>query len=424
MNAEGHVPMYEVNGGIPLEGSVKIQGSKNAVLPIIAATLLVDGEVCLLGCPRIKDVMIMLGILQKLGGTWEWQGDCLRICTQNINNTKVDAYLSAQCRASVLYMGALLGRHKSVILPESGGCAIGKRPINIHLDGMERLGVRVSYEEEHIVMNGEQMVPITYHMAFPSVGATQNMILASVMLPGITKIYNGAREPEVCYLCDFLRKCGASIQGEGSACIYIHGGNGLSGCEFNIPGDRIVAGTYLAMGVVTGGNVEIKHIRTEELSRLLYEFKKMGCRIRTEEDKVYLYRDVNKPLRAIECIYTQPYPGFPTDMQSQWMVCQSIAQGKSKIVERIFENRFGIAEQLCKMGADIVIRDDTACITGVRKLQGTQVEGKDLRGTAALLVAGVAAEGVTTIYGDTYAERGHEDLVRDMCSLGVRIKKR
>ncbi len=415
--------MYVIHGGNTIEGKVRVQGAKNTVLPILAAALLLSEPVTLKGCPRISDVYTMLALIEQLGGAWSWRGEILTVDGTGIKNWEVDGLLAQECRASILFMGALLGREKKVRIHSPGGCAIGKRPINIHVEGMKQLGAKVREEEDFIHVSGERMQSGTFHMKFPSVGATQNLILSCVKLPGITKLYNGAREPEVVYLCDFLRKCGAKIQGERTDCIVIQGVKRLKGVSYEIPGDRIVGGTYLTMAAASGGSAQIEHVQLWEIESLLFLLERMGCSIYRNQKSVILYRNPKNRLKSVEQLYTQPFPGFPTDMQSQWMVAAAVARGKSKVCEKIFENRFQIVDPLKQMGANIHVEQDTAFIEGVESLSGCEVWGKDLRGACALMVAGAVAKGTTLVHGQKYIDRGHEDIVRDFKLLGVKVKQ-
>lgn len=416
--------MYVIHGGNIIEGKVRVQGAKNTVLPILAAALLLSEPVTLKGCPRISDVYTMLSLIEQLGGKWNWKGEVLTVDGSEIENWEVDGLLAQECRASILFMGALLGKEKRVRIHRPGGCAIGKRPINIHVEGIKKLGAKVREESDFIQVNGERMHSASYRMEFPSVGATQNLILCCVKLPGITRIYNSAREPEVVYLCDFLRKCGAKIQGEGTGSIVIQGVRRLKGISYEIPGDRIVGGTYLTMAAAAGGSAEIEQVHPWEMESLLFLLERMGCHIYRKDKGIILRRDPQTRLKAVEQLFTQPFPGFPTDMQSQWMAAAAVAEGESRVTERIFENRFQIVEPLKQMGANIEIENDTACIKGVDCLSGCEVWGKDLRGACALMVAGAAAKGTTLVHGQKYIDRGHEDIVRDFRQLGVKVCKR
>ena len=415
--------MYVIHGGNIIEGKVRVQGSKNTVLPILAAALLLSEPVTLKGCPKIADVFTMLSLIERLGGTWSWNGDLLTVDGTKIENWEVDGLLAQECRASILFMGALLGKEKRVRIHKPGGCAIGKRPINIHVEGLKKLGAEVREELDFVQVSAKHMHSGSFKMEFPSVGATQNLILCCVKLPGVTRIYNAAREPEIVYLCDFLRKCGAKIQGERTGSIIIEGVKRLKGISYEIVGDRIVGGTYLTVAAAAGGSVEIEHVQPWEMESFLFLLERMGCHVYRAKESIRICRDPKVRLKAVEQLFTQPFPGFPTDMQSQWMVAAAMADGKSKVTEKIFENRFQIVEPLKQMGADIQVEKDTACIQGVENLTGCEVWGKDLRGACALMVAGAAAQGTTFVHGQKYIDRGHEDIVRDFRQLGVKCER-
>lgn len=413
-----------IHGGITLQGQVRIQGSKNAVLPIMAASLLTNGVCSMENCPRLRDVYLMQILLKSLGCKVVWEKDRLKI-----DASKVDM-LHALCgmpgeavtgmRSSVILLGALLGRVGEVFLEYPGGCVIGKRPIDIHMDALRQMNV--SFEETaqgiHAFTRKLKGADITLRM--PSVGATENVILAAVCAEGVTMLHGAAREPEVACLCEFLNKCGAGIEGAGSDTLKITGQRSLTGCDFRIPGDRIVAGTYLCACMAAGGEVLLRDAPVVHMRSVLLAAEKMGAGI--QETKEGIYVQMHERPKALSQLVTQPYPGFPTDMQSLFLTVCTLAEGETLIRETIFENRFHTVDALNAMGADITKLDaESVRIKGVEKLHGTTMEAAELRGGAALIVAGAAAEGATVVDGGRYIERGYENICRDLRELGVRI---
>jgi UDP-N-acetylglucosamine 1-carboxyvinyltransferase len=415
----------EVIGGKQLKGELKIQGSKNAALPIIAATILNKGITILKNCPKILDVIHMVQILEELGCKTSWDQDTLFIDSTIVTSTSVSEESVSKMRSSILYMGALLGRFHEVTIAYPGGCSIGKRPIDYHLNAIKKMNVEQEFsgKDNNIIhCYTEGIVGSDIFLEFPSVGATQNAILAAVLSKGVTRIYNAAREPEVTELCNYLNEAGARICGKGTAFIVVEGVRQLHDVEFTLSPDRIVAGTYMAAIAATGGeavfiNTPIRHL--ESVIRIL---RKIGCNIEDTEDTVQI--SMKQRPQPIELLKTQPYPGFPTDMQSQMMSILCRAEGKSTIIEEIFESRYQNVDDLRKMGAIISLeeKEKKAIITGVNELHGAVVDAHDLRGGAALIIAGLAAQGTTIIRGATYIERGYEDICRDLTKLDATIR--
>lgn len=410
-----------IEGFHRLEGEVKIQGSKNAALPMMAAAILCKGEVILHHCPDIIDVHLMKEIIKGLGGKACYEKDTMYLdCTQ-IENIRIPKEQAKKMRSSIVLMGSLLGRKKEVCMPWPGGCVIGKRPIDLHLLALEKMGA--AFLEEKEGLKGETKGLTGAKIVFPkvSVGATQNAILAATLAKGITVLKNCACEPEIQWLCDFLKKGGAKIHFAAERTIQIEGVEELASIEYEVPSDRIVAGTYLCAGAITRSDICLVGAPKEEIGAILSLYQKMGGQYEWIGGKLSLCsRGIQFP---VEFQKTEVYPGFPTDLQSPLMAVLSTIQGKSCLVETIFEDRFRIAKELRKMGAEIRVNGKRAEIFG-KKLYGANVEAQELRGGAALVLAGLAAEGVTTVRNIKYIERGYEDICRDLTALGAVMERK
>lgn len=409
-----------ISGGIPLQGEVEIQGSKNAVLPILAATVLHQGISRLVGCPKILDVLHMSEILEALGCVVTWEDKSLIVDATTISKNAVIGEIAKKTRASVLFLGALLGRNNAAIVSYPGGCSIGKRPIDLHLKAFEKLGVFAKEDADVLYCDVAKLKGNRIHLSFPSVGATENILLAAVRAEGETNIYNAAKEPEIVALCEFLVLAGAKISGIGTSHIKVQGVEMLHDVTYKVTPDRIVAGTYLTAVAGVGGNVVLHGVYEKDVRAIVKVLRKSGCTIDFTGEHCLIRR--GKRLRSIMKLETKPFPGFPTDMQSQFMSILTTAMGESRIVENIFEARFLVADELVKLGANIEVnRNNTAIIHGVKRLHGGSVEGKDLRGAAALVIAGLMAEGNTCISGMEYVERGYENICADLTCLGAKI---
>lgn len=415
----------EIIGGEQLKGELKIQGSKNAALPVIAATILNKGTTILKNCPKILDVFAMVEILEELGCKTVWEGNTLIVDSTTITSTKVSEEAVRKMRSSILYLGALLGRCHEVTIAYPGGCSIGKRPIDFHLNAIKKMNVHQEFldkEETIIHCNTNEIIGNDIFLEFPSVGATQNAILASVLSTGVTHIFNAAREPEVIELCNYLLEAGARICGKGTAFLEIEGVKRLHSVEYTLSSDRIVAGTYMTAIAASNGEALLTDVPVRQLDSTIRILRKTGCKVEIDGDccKVSMKQ---RPI-PIELLKTQPYPGFPTDMQSQMMTVLCLAQGRSTIVEEIFESRYQIVPELRKMGANISVEEhgSKAIISGVKRLYGNIVKAHDLRGGAALVMAGIAAEGTTIIREATSIERGYENICRDLAALGANIR--
>lgn len=410
-----------IRGGVRLQGKVKVQGSKNAALPILAATILAEGESCLKDCPKISDVYRMLRLLQSLGGHVHWEGDGVCVSTGSIITQDMPADAITGMRSSLCLLGALLARCGSIVMEYPGGCVIGKRPINLHLQALEQMGVRFHEEGDRICGQAPQgLQGAEIFLALPSVGATENILLAAVTARGCTRIQGAAREPEVEALCRYLNACGARIDGIGSSCLEIQGVRRLHGATYRIPTDRIVAGTYLYAALGTRGCILLEQAPCQHMHGVIRLAERMGaiCQVTGEG----LYVQSLGELVSPGLIHTGVYPGFPTDMQSIVLAVSTMASGETRIEERIFENRFRVAQPLRQMGADIRQTDSNSLwVGGGCRLHGERVEACELRGGAALVVAGLMAEGETVVTGCEYIERGYENICKDLRELGARI---
>lgn len=425
-----------VHGGISLQGQVGIQGSKNAVLPILAATLLTDGISVLENCPKLTDVENMQTLLRGLGCMVTWDKDKLKVDTTGVNGicmcestakSAISSMVSGVCheavrgmRSSVFLLGAMLGRMGEALLEYPGGCVIGKRPIDLHLQALKQMNVEFEEKSYGIYASTTGLKGAEINLSMPSVGATENVILAAVLAEGTTVVCGAAREPEITALCQFLSMCGADIAGAGTDMLVIKGVKTLHGTAFFVPGDRIVAGTYLCACLAASGEVLLKNAPVDEMAQVISLAREMGASCQKTESGLYVQR--YESLKAVPKIVTAPYPGFPTDMQSQFLVVSALAKGKCLVEETIFENRFHIVPDLQTMGANIKMLDaGHLLVEGVEELHGFTVEAKELRGGAALVIAGAAAKGETVVDNCHYIARGYENICRDLRELGVRI---
>ncbi len=410
----------QIHGGVALQGKVRIQGSKNAALPILAATLLSKEESYIRNCPKIADVYGMISLLRSLGCYVRWEESGIRINANRIHCGNMPREAVMNMRSSICLLGALLGRCGEVVMEYPGGCVIGERPIDLHLSALSKMGVQFLEKQGRIIATAKELKGANIHLPIASVGATENILLTAVKAKGITVIHGAAREPEVVALCEYLVNCGADIKGIGSSTICITGEKKLSGADYMVPADRIVAGTYLFATIVTGGNVLLEGAPCTQLKAVIQLAEKMGARCTNTEEGLYV--QMNKKPIAVPWLQTAPYPEFPTDLQSVALVAMTRAEGQCQIEETIFENRFRVVEPLIKMGANITVLDEhKAIVTGVDRLQGAVVEAKELRGGAALVLAGLAAEKETIITGCKYIYRGYENICKDLRELGARI---
>ncbi|MDE7334150.1 MAG: UDP-N-acetylglucosamine 1-carboxyvinyltransferase [Lachnospiraceae bacterium] len=410
-----------IRGGNALFGETKIQGSKNAVLPVMAAALLIQ-DVCIIeNCPRISDVYHMQQLLESIGCRVGWAEETLTIDARNISHDTMSGDNVTGMRSSITLLGAMLGRVGEVTMAYPGGCVIGERPIDMHLNALRKMGVAI-YEKEgcFTARAGKRLEGTVIRFPISSVGATENVILAAVTAKGVTVLQNAAKEPEIVTLCEFLRNAGAVIEGIGGSVLIIQGGHKLHGIKFRIPADRIVAGTYLFSVLGTGGNVFLEDAPTAQMRSMLHVAEEIGAQIHVTSEGIHVIADENR--RAVPYLKTEIYPGFPTDMQSPLMAVLTTAQGVSVIEETIFEDRFHIIEQLKKMGACIEQQGKRqAAVVGVDSLLGCEVTARELRGGAGLVIAGCMALGETIIRNRHFIERGYEDICRDYKNLGADI---
>ncbi|MDD3831930.1 MAG: UDP-N-acetylglucosamine 1-carboxyvinyltransferase [Clostridia bacterium] len=408
-----------VRGGTKLQGELEVYNAKNCVLALLAASILTEEKVILHKCPMIADVYSMIKILDDIGVKVEWQNDSLLIDSQLLNRYEISPNYAKEVRSSIFLMGSILGRLKKVNAVFPGGCDIGLRPIDLHLKGLRALNISIQEYGGYLYCDGQSAHGGAVHLDFPSVGATENIILASVLLDGITVITNVAKEPEIVALQDFLVAMGAHISGAGTSTIVVEGVKKLHGVEFTPIPDRIIAGTYLIAGAFTGGDLLIKNCRPQDMKALISKMDDCCGRITEYHDCIHI-KSVPRPT-SIKAIETQPFPGFPTDLQTQILALQTISNGVSMIVENIFETRFKHVAELTKLGADIVVRDRVALVRGVKTLRGAEVFAHDLRGGAALVLAGLRAEGQTVINNIRHIDRGYYKLDEALNSVGADI---
>lgn len=406
-----------------LTGSVRVSGAKNSALKLVAAALLGQGRTVIKNVPLISDISIMSDVLRNLGAEIERDGHMLVVDTSNVSSCKTSYNLVSKMRASISVLGPLVGRFGRAEVAMPGGCQIGARKIDMHLVGMQQLGVQFENDHGFLVATS----PNGLHggnilLEFPSVGATENTMMAAVVAEGITTIDNAAREPEIEDLANMLNAMGAKVHGAGTPCITIEGVplSSMHPCEHTTVGDRIEAGTFLVGGALMGGPLTVEGVNPEHLRMAIMKLRGMGCEVTTTKDSVTVSR--NKPLKAVD-IQTLPHPGFPTDLQAQFMLLATLAQGNSIITENVFENRFMVAAEMRRMGADITIDDHHAFVRGVSMLQGADVKATDLRAGAALVLAGLFAEGTTQVHEIRHIDRGYEDYVGKLTQLGAKVER-
>ncbi|HEY8347122.1 MAG TPA: UDP-N-acetylglucosamine 1-carboxyvinyltransferase [Symbiobacteriaceae bacterium] len=417
---------YVITGGVRLQGRVKVSGAKNAALPILAAALLTSGEAIIHNMPAIRDVAVMAEILRRLGAKVE-ETPCpdgsrtFRVVSDGLSSLEVGADFTREMRSSIFLMGPLLARVGKVRISYPGGCAIGPRPIDFHLRGLQQMGARIEERFGYI----EAVVPgrlqgTEIYLDFPSVGATENLMMAAVLAEGTTVIRNAAREPEIVDLQNFLNRMGARVRGAGMDVIRIQGVQKLGSVEHTVIPDRIEAGTFLAAAAITGGDVTVDHMIPEHVDAICAKLREMGTILHEGVDSI---RAIGPARLKATDLKTLPYPGFPTDMQPQMMALMSVAEGTSIITETIFENRFKVAEELRRLGANIKVEGRTAVIKGVPRLTGATVDCPALREGMALVLGGLAAEGTTTIEEIVHIDRGYHNLEEKLRGLGAQITR-
>ena len=409
-----------IEGGRALKGQITVRGAKNAALPILAGTMLIPEPVRITNCPRLTDVENMVGLLKALGCRTKWDGDVLLIDASSARTAELPEGLAGSIRSSVFLLGPLLGRFGAAEAPYPGGCDIGNRPVDLHLKGLRAMGVRVD-EASGRIRCLERPKGTEIALEYPSVGATENLLMAACGAEGDTILVNPAREPEIDDLMVFLNGAGFELKREGSSRIRIRGGRRGRATAHSLLPDRIEAGTYLVAAAITGGHLVLRGGRKEHLSALLTALKEAGCRIRAEGTDL----DIEGPERPRELrrLVTLPYPGFPTDMQSQVFALCTVARGTSVLEENVFEDRFRHGAELRRMGADCDLRGRAAVIRGVKSLHGAQVTARDLRGGAALVLAGLRAEGITVVEEAERIDRGYMDFAATLRSVGAAIRR-
>lgn len=412
---------YIINGGNKLYGSVEVQTAKNSVLPILAATVLTDDKVKILNAPNITDVKNMAKILSKLGCKVTFEGGNIVVDGSRADCYEIPRQLAHELRSSVFLLGSVISRFHTAKIAYPGGCDIGLRPVDLHLAGLKRLGVEIEEEKGYIICKCEKLKGNEIMLDCPSVGATENLMLAAAKAEGSTVIKNAAREPEIEDLQRLLNCMGANVRGAGSGTIVIEGVNELHGCEFLPIPDRIEAGTFLIATAMCGGEVELRRVCAENISSLLHKLRENGCKIHLNNDKIIL--ENHKRLTSVKSVETQPYPGFPTDLQAQITALCCICRGQSIITENLFETRFKYVPELRKMGADVTVINRNAFVRGVEKFNGATVVAHDLRGGAALVSAALAAEGRSEVLDISHIDRGYGSFEYKLRSLGGDISR-
>lgn len=412
---------YIMKGGNPLVGEVTISGAKNAALGILTAAIMTDDNVIIENLPDVRDINVMLEAIQEIGAVVErLDRHTVKINASNIGEVSVDDEYIRRIRASYYFIGALLGKYKSAQVPLPGGCNIGSRPIDLHLKGFRALGADISVERGAVVAHAIDLVGAHIYLDKVSVGATINVMMAAVLAEGRTTIENAAKEPHVVDVANFLNSMGANIKGAGTDIIRIRGVRKLHGTEYSIIPDQIEAGTFMCAAAITRGDVMVKNVIPKHLEAISAKLMEIGCEVVEFDDAV---RVVGKPSQFHTNINTLPYPGFPTDMQPQITVTLALAKGTSIVTESIFENRFKYVDELARMGGNIKVEGNVAVIDGVKGFSGASVNAPDLRAGAALVIAGLAADGYTTVDEIGYIQRGYECFEEKLRMLGAVIEK-
>ena len=417
--------ILRINGEHELLGSVSVHGAKNSVLPIIAASIIAGGETVLHNCPNLSDVGAAIKILRHLGCSAYREGGSVIINSATISRSDIPHELMREMRSSVIFLGAILARTGEAKLSMPGGCELGPRPIDLHVNALEQLGAEITESGGNILCTAKKMRGARLNLSFPSVGATENAMLAAAFADGTSVITNAAREPEIEDLQRYLQALGIDVNGAGSSTICVRGNDDVtavkSGVEHRVIPDRIVASTLMAAAAVTKSDVELTDVVPAHFTAVTNTLREMGCRIETGDNTVRIRSDGR--LKSVRPIKTEPYPGFPTDAQPQLMAAATRAEGTTVFVENIFENRYRHAGELRRLGADIVTEGRAAMVTGITKLHGAQVVATDLRGGAALLVAALCAEGTTEISELSHIDRGYDNIEQTLRALGADIAR-
>ncbi len=411
-----------INGGIRLNGKATVHGAKNSALPILAATLAVDGVSVIHNCPDLSDVRASLKILSSLGCKCSRNGSTVTVDAQNICGCEISESLMREMRSSIIFLGAVASRSGMAKLTAPGGCEIGPRPIDLHLSAMRELGAEIDISDGCINCDCNRLKGSKIVLPIPSVGATENIMIAAATAVGTTQVVNAAKEPEIRDLADFLNAAGADISGAGEGDIIINGVKCLHSAEHTVIPDRILTATYMSAVAITGGDALVCDIRREHIEAICAEYKKLGCRLRFSGNDLRI--TAPNRLSRLKTVRTHYYPGFPTDAGPMLAATTTVARGTSVFVENVFENRFKFADELNRLGADIKVEGRTAVVDGVEQLYGARVKCTDLRGGAALMVAAFAAKGETVIDDIYHIERGYENAEQGFASLGADIKRR
>jgi UDP-N-acetylglucosamine 1-carboxyvinyltransferase len=413
----------KIRGGKALQGTVAVSGSKNAALPILISCLL-NGEKCVFRrVPNLQDIRTVIKLLSQMGVEVkdELRSNRVELKAARLSSTEAPYDLVRTMRASVIVLGPTLARFGKAKVSLPGGCAIGARPINFHLAGLERLGAEIQLEGGYVIASAKRLVGNSVAFEFPSVGATEHLMMAAALAQGESVLKNCAREPEISDLARALRAMGVEIEGEGTETIRIQGREALRGCDYEIMGDRIEAGTFLTAGFITGGAVAVEGLEPEHLEAVLGKFEEAGARIARGPRHIGLQSGGKRPLATN--VTTLPFPGFPTDMQAQFMALMAVADGVSLITETIFENRFMHVPELARLGADITIRGNTAQVKGLPSLKGAPIMATDLRASASLILGGLCAEGETLVNRIYHLDRGYESMELKLRKLGADIER-
>lgn len=414
---------FIIEGGKPLIGSIDVQGAKNSALPILAATVLASGTHTIHRVPHLKDIEAMCQILESIGASYRFEDHTVTITTTDVDIHTIPDELMSQIRSSIFLMGPMIGRLKKVSVTRPGGCNIGQRPIDLHLSGLAQLGVQVEEMEEMIYCSTDQLIGAEIVLPFPSVGATENIMMAAVYAKGTTTIRNAAREPEIEDLANFLNAMGAQIEGAGTSEIRIHGvKEPLRAIEYQVLADRIVAGTWAIASAMTKGDLILQNVVPNHFQSLLYLLEQLGVEVERRDTSCRIRMVGPLEVHQLE-ISTEPYPGFPTDLQPQLLSLLSITKGHSWLTENIFESRFKHVTELQKMGAHLSVHQRTVSIQGVSRLHAARVEGTDLRAGAALVLAALAADGISVVHGLHQIDRGYEKIEHTLSDLGAYIHR-
>lgn len=408
-------------GGRRLHGEIDVQGAKNSALPILAAAVLVNGVCVIHNCPRLSDTAVSLAILEHLGCKTAQEGGTVTVDASCLTGCDIPDALMREMRSSVIFLGAVLARTGCAQLSLPGGCELGPRPIDLHLEGMRALGACIEEGPEGLTCSAARLTGREISLSLPSVGATENIMLAACGARGTTTIRNAAREPEIVDLQDFLNAVGARVSGAGTSVVVIEGGRALHSGEHTVMADRIAAATYLAAVAAAGGDVAVRGVDWRQLSTVNALFQEAGCRVQSRQDTVCLTADA--PLHGVPTVRTGPYPGFPTDAQPPVMAALAGGAGTTVFVENMFESRYRHVDELARMGADIRVEGRVAVVSGASGLHGSRVCAADLRGGAALVVAALGARGETVVTGLRHIDRGYEALERSLSALGAEIKR-